>query len=178
MTMGDTGSERGFTLIELLVVVAIIGILAALAMAGYQQARARAAEASAISSLRAITVAQSAFAQTCGNQRYAPTLTSLGTPAPSSNEPFLSPDLTGSDTIQKSGYRITMAGTPAPDAEPACNGSAPVAGYQVTADPVNPGISGVRYFGTNSDATIYADAATFAGNMPETGAPGHGTELR
>ena len=33
-------------------------------------------------------------------------------------------------------------------------------------------------FGTNADRVIYADTATFAGNMPERGAPGHGTEVK
>ena len=74
--------QRGFTLVELLIVLAIIGVLAAIAVAVYRHARASADEAGALVSLRAINDAQFAFAQTCGNQRFAPTLVSLGTPMP------------------------------------------------------------------------------------------------
>jgi hypothetical protein len=54
----------------------------------------------------------------------------------------------------------------------------PVSGYQATADPVSPGVSGLRHFGTNTDRAIYEGTETFAGNMPETGAPGHGREIQ
>jgi prepilin-type N-terminal cleavage/methylation domain-containing protein len=169
---------RGFTLIELLIVVAIVGTLSAIAMAGYRIARVRAGEGAAITALQAINQAQALFSQTCGNQRFAPTLASLGTPAPSSGEAFLSPDLTAADPIVKSGYLITMAGTPVTEDVKTCTGVTPVTSYQATADPVQPGLSGNQYFGTNTDRAIFTDAATFTGNMPETGAPGHGSELR
>jgi len=54
----------------------------------------------------------------------------------------------------------------------------PVSGYFVTADPIIPGTTGVRFFGSNVDRVVYEDAATFAGNMPETGAPEHGAEIK
>lgn len=178
------GEQRGFTLIELLIVVAILGILLSISMAGYHYARMRGAEASAVTSLQAINQAQFAYMQTCGNQRYAPSLANLGTPVPG-GAPYLSPDLTQGtqidplgEQITKSGYAIRMRGTEIPDATPTCTGVAPVSGYQLTADPLRPGISGMRYFGTNGDRVIYEDSATFAGNMPETGAPTHGTEIR
>jgi type IV pilus assembly protein PilE len=74
--------SRGFTLIELLIVVAVVGILLAIAMAGQRYARVRGGEAAAISALQAINQAQTSFSITCGNQRYAPTLSSLGVPVP------------------------------------------------------------------------------------------------
>jgi hypothetical protein len=39
-------------------------------------------------------------------------------------------------------------------------------------------VSGIQFFGTNTDRVVYSDSATFAGNMPETGAPGHGVEVK
>ena len=170
--------ESGFTIVEILIVMALIGIVSSLAVIGVREARLRSAETAAVSALRTINQAQFAFAQACGNQAFAPTLVSLGTPPPSSESAFLSPDLTQSDPLPKSGYVIQMGGTPHPDITTTCTGVVPLAGYQLTADPVNPGHSGIRSFGTNSDRVIYADIATYTGNMPESGAPGHGTEIK
>ena len=171
-------NSRGFTLVELLIVMAIIGILAAVSMALYRNARIRGAESSAIAALDAINQAQFAFMQTCGRQLYAPTLTSLGTPPPGTDAGFLSPDLTRADQIPRSGYIIQMGGTPLDDGTLACTGVAPMPAYQATADPITAGVTGIRYFGTNTDRAIFEDSATFTGNMPETGAPAHGTEVR
>lgn len=169
---------RGFTLIELLIVVAIVGVLSAIAMAGYSIARVRASEGAAVTALQAINQAQALFSQACGNQRFAPTLASLGTPAPATGVAFLSPDLTAGDPVLKSGYRITMSGTAVTGDELTCTGVQPVSDYQATADPIRPGISGNAYFGTNADKVIFTDVVTFTGNMPVTGAPGHGVEVK
>jgi type IV pilus assembly protein PilA len=179
------GGQRGFTLIELLIVIGVVGVLLSISMAGYHYARMRGAEASAVTSLEAINQAQFAYMQTCGNQRYAPSLAALGTPTPGTGTPYLSPDLTQAtekdsqgEQLLKSGYAIRMAGTEVVDATLTCTGVVPVSGYQATADPLRPGVSGIRYFGTNGERVLYEDSATFSGNMPETGAPTHGAEIR
>ena len=178
--MSPIPDARGFTLLEILIVLAIVGVLLAVAISGYRVARIRGAESSAITTLDAINKAQFAYAQTCGNQRYAPTLVSLGVPVPGSGSAFLSPDLAQADPLMKSGYFVRMAGTEPDDEQPikGCADEYPVRTYQITADPVTPGISGVRLFGTNGERLIFEDVVTFTGNMPETGAPGHGKEIR
>lgn len=171
-------TPNGFTLIELLIVLAIVGMLASISMAMYRSARVRADETSAIATLHAINEAQFAYAQLCGNQRFAPTLVNLGVAMPTTGQAFLSPDL-AFDPLEKGGYQFTMAGTAVTDAGLTCNGATPVESYQVTGDPVKPGLSGNRFFATNSDRLVYADAdKTFAPDMPERGAPTHGAELK
>jgi prepilin-type N-terminal cleavage/methylation domain-containing protein len=173
-----TDSETGFTLVELLIVLAIIGIIASVAMAQYRNARVRGNEVSAVASLHTINQAQFAYAQSCGNQRFAPTLVALGTPMPTTGHGFLSPDLAVADPLIKSGYQFVLGGTATTDTMLGCTGVAGVTSYQLTADPVHRGMSGLRYFGTNPDRAVFEDTATFAGNMPETGNPGHGIEQR
>jgi prepilin-type N-terminal cleavage/methylation domain-containing protein len=171
------GGQSGFTLVELLIVLSIIGILAATSMAIYRTARVRGGETVAVATLHAITEAQFSYAHLCGNQRYAPSLAALTTPMPSTGQAFLSPDL-GADPLVKSGYRFTLGGTAVTDANQACNGVTPLESYQVTADPERPELSGTRYFGTNTDRVLYEDTETFTGNMPESGPPAHGTEMK
>ena len=169
--------SRGFTLIELLIVVAIVGILASVSMAIYLHARVQGNEASAVATLGAINQAQFAFAQVCGNQRYAATLTGLGVPVPNTGDAFSSPDL-AADPLVKTGYQFVLGGTAARCRPESCTGQPLLEHYAVTADPVHPGVSGRRFFATNVDRVIYADEASFAGNMPETGPPPHGSELK
>lgn len=170
---------RGFTLVELLLVLLILGILLGISMANYRYARLRAGETSAITAMTAINQAQFSYMQTCGNQRFAPHLTSLGKPNPGSNAPFLSPDLTSADEIVKGGYRIQMSGTEVPEPMLSCTGETPVSGYQVTADPVTPGWNGNRFFGTNGGLVVYENAESLSGGkMPETGAPQTGQEVQ
>jgi prepilin-type N-terminal cleavage/methylation domain-containing protein len=171
--------QKGFTLLELMIVLAIIATLLAVSFAEYRGLQARGNEASAVSSMRAIAMAQAQFALTCGNMKYAATLPGLAQPVPSSGQPFLSPDLTGAESFEKSGYIIRMAAKPDFQAAPACN-SAPVAdGYAATADPTKPGVTGDNFYGVNADKVLYIDTTqTFTGNLEETGAPSHGAEVK
>lgn len=174
----STRDAAGFTLVELLIVVAIVGVLASVSMALYRNARIRAGESIAIATLGTINQAQFAFAQICGNQRYAPSLAALAAPMPSSGQPFVSPDL-GIDPLVKGGYQFVMAGTAVTDPVQTCTGQTPIESYRVTADPTRPGLSGNRFFATNTDRVLYEDAEkTFATDMPEKGPPSHGAELK
>ena len=80
---------HGFALIDLIFVCGIIGLVASMAMPRLMLAKAAAGSASAIGSMRAINSAELTYALTCGNGFYAPNLTTLGTPPPGSNEPFI-----------------------------------------------------------------------------------------
>lgn len=168
----------GFTLLELLVVLVIVALLASVAMVGYRHARIRGAEASAVSTLNTINQAQFMYMQSCGRQRYAPTLVALGTPAPGDQHGFLSPDLAVSDPLKKSGYLFQMTGTPATEGDQTCTGTVPLDRYRLTADPLTPSSTGIHYYGTNADRVVYVDLQSFDGNMPETGAPSHGSEIK
>jgi prepilin-type N-terminal cleavage/methylation domain-containing protein len=176
---GKKNLERGFTLVELMIVMAVIGVLLAIAFSQYRGMQARGNDASAVGSLRAIAAAQWQFALTCGNMKYATVLTDLAKPVPATGEGFLSPDLTVADTLEKSGYMFTMTGKPVDDAPPACNGAVVAGGYAATADPVQPGTTGGYFYGVNADRVLYVDEQeTYKGNLAESGAAGHGGEVK
>lgn len=173
------GRDSGFTLIELMIVLAIIAIVLAIAFTEYRNMQARGNEVSALSSMRSIAAAQWQFALTCGHMKYAAALPGLGQPVPSTGEPFLSPDLTSAETIEKSGYSIRVSGKPLYDAAPACNNATVAEGYAATADPIKPGVSGAFYYGVNADRILYVDEQkSFKEDLPESGAAPHGQEVK
>lgn len=55
-------SEKGFTLIELMIVIAILGILAAVAIPNFLNARGKAQDAAALSTLEAMKTAMEMYA--------------------------------------------------------------------------------------------------------------------
>ncbi len=177
-------SAAGFTLIELLIVVAIIAIIAAIAVPGLLRARMAGNESSAIASLRVIHNAQHMYHSSCGNGFYAGTLPILGD-APLGGTPFISPDLGGAVSIEKSGYRVTMArGVEAIAAvSDGCNPTGVAAAlfstYYATNSPVSANVTGQRWFWTNTLGTLYsADTNAFGGDTQGVGRPSAGAAIQ
>ena len=156
------------------VAIAAVGILAAIAIPGLLRARMSGNEASAIGSLRAIMSAQVTFASTCGDGYYAPDLKTLGV-APAGGEPFITSEL-GHDPSTRSGYVFAITEVVrSEEAPPACNGSPGVKAFFVSATPLEPGVSGQRFFGTNSTGTIFQSSAPVAATF--SGTPENATVL-
>jgi type II secretory pathway pseudopilin PulG len=175
----DVRKAGGFALIDLIFVIGIMAVLMMIAFPRVLMARQSAGAASAIGSLRAISSAQLTFAFTCGGGFYAPTLTSLGVPPPTSQQAFLSPNLTTSDRVTRAGYVVQIAATPFAAAPPSCNGLAlGEAGqaFKAGADPVEPANS--RYFATNANGLVWEHTSSLFAAMPEAGEPPVGALLK
>ena len=151
--------EKGFTLIELLIVIAIILIIAAIAIPNLLRSRMAANEASAVGSLRAITTAAITYSATYGNG-FPPTLAALGPPASGGTDGCDTSGLIDSVLASgtKSGYTFTYTGaSPLTAAGSGCT-TAGDNTYTITANPVTPGTTGIRYFFTDQSGVIRYNA--------------------
>ena len=178
MVIRNAKAQGGFALIDMIFVCGLIGLLSGIALPRLMLAKQAAGSASAIGTMRVLSSAQLTFALTCGSGFYAPKLTTLGTPPPGSNEPFVSPDLTSADSIVKSGYVIQMTAAPYTGAPSTCNGLPPDQsgqGFRAAADPTE--TQNVRFFGINSYGLVYEDVVTLFTVMPEVGEPSAGHPL-
>ena len=152
--------QRGFSLIELLIVVAIILIIAAIAIPNLLRSRIAANEAAAAQSLRIINTAEITYAANWGTG-YAP-IANLGGPNPCPNPPTANSACILDSVLsqapnQKSGYLFTMPnpgalGTPA----------VPNLFFQVQADPMVAGQTGVRHFFSDNSMVVRFNATAVA----------------
>ena len=174
--------DAGFTLIELLIVVGLIGIIAAITIPGLLRARMAANEAAAIGTLRVINSSQQAYMASCGHGFYASSLMILADPAPT-GEGFIAPDLGVAASVNKSGYRLDMAGGSEAGNAPrdGCNPSGVMAdlysSYYATNQPLTSSLTGNRWFWTNSLGAVFEspaddfDAETIGNAAPTVGQP-------
>ena len=148
-------SERGFSLIELLIVVAVILIVAAIAIPNYIQSKMRANEASAVHTLRDISTAELFYSSTYGIN-FSTTMLQLSGSGinPDANNAGLIDSVIASGI--KQGYVITY--TPG-----ATDAAGHPTAYSITADPVNPGVTGQRHFYTDQSCVIRSNIAVTAG---------------
>jgi prepilin-type N-terminal cleavage/methylation domain-containing protein len=151
MALQKMARDKGFSLIELLLAVAVILVLAAISIPNLIRARIAANESSAVSSLRTIMTAESAYNTTYANIGYAAALSDLAgsppcTPAP--NNACLI------DSVLATGFKAgfsfnAVGGTPSPLG---ANTS-----FYVGAAPFAPNTTGVRRFCGVNDNVIHYD---------------------
>ena len=144
--------QSGFSLIELLIVVAIILIIAAFAIPNLEHNTMQANEASAITSLQAITESSILYMNTYGG--YPPALSSLGPGNPAGpNAANILDSILASGA--KSGYNfVYVPGTTDPAGH--------VLTYSVTAQPISVGSTGQRSFYTDQSGVVRANATGVA----------------
>jgi len=134
------GTRAGFSLVELLIVIAIILVIAAIAIPNLISGRRQANESAVASAMRAISSAQVSY-QTSYQQGLSPDLVSLGPPgggtSPSASAADLIDAVLASGT--RNGYTFTYVATDA-------NSDGQPESFTLNANPITPGITGLKRF--------------------------------
>ncbi|HNQ51093.1 MAG TPA: prepilin-type N-terminal cleavage/methylation domain-containing protein [Candidatus Omnitrophota bacterium] len=137
-------TKKGFTLPEIMIVVAIIALLAAIAVPNLLRARVTSNEGAAIATMKAISSAAHIFRTS--NSGYPALLSELYV---NQTPPYIDSVLA---TGTKQGYAFAFAGTDD-------DGFGNFQSFTVTATPVNPGVTGYRYFFVDTTGVIRFNTA-------------------
>ena len=153
--------QRGFSLIELLIVVAIILIIAAIAIPNLLRSKMAANEASAVGSLRTLNTSCVDYVTTYGG--FPAALSYLGGEGTSSIPTSTTAELIDNvlQTGLKSGYSFSFSA-----ASPDSAGN--IDNYLITAAPIKPGTTGIRYFYTDQTGVIRANSNGAAATSSST----------
>jgi prepilin-type N-terminal cleavage/methylation domain-containing protein len=151
----------GFSLVEALVVVMIILVISAIAIPGFVQARMKANEASAVSSMRTIRAAEILYAQTYPETGFSKTLVALGPngSACETSGPGNACIITDEDLANgfKSGYVFDLIS----------DGQTPSVAYTLNGNPENTGLTGRCSFSTDQSGNItYSAPGSSTGGTP------------
>jgi len=146
----ETKRVSGFSLVEALVVVMVILVIVAIAIPSFVQARMKANEASAVSSMRVIESAEVMYSQNYPDIGFSHSLQDLGahgtdcqSPGPTHACIIMDENLANG---YKSGYFFEEVG----------DSQKPSLGYSVSSSPEVSGISGRCSFGSNQSGEITA----------------------
>lgn len=135
-------SQRGFTLVEIMIVIAVIIVIGAMAIPGLMRSRLNANEAAAIAALKAISAASVTYRTT--HTTYPGNLSDL-------YDPSASPQYIDSTLASgtKQGYAFTVSGNED--------------GFNASANPTKPNITGSRYFFLDGNGVIRSSTSGTAG---------------
>ena len=180
VTVATMRDARGFTLIELLIVIAIVGVLSAIGDGTLpERARAGGGSLGRGDRCRRSTRRSSPSRRPAATSAMRRPLRPRRRPMPTTGQAFLSPDLGGRSPYQERLHVTSWAGPSSPTTGSPAPGCTPV--VDLPGDGGSRSARACRASASSRPTRIgssYEDEVTFTDNMPETGAPGHGREVK